>query len=162
MDRGKEKGRSHGTRPAALVPPKWLQFTPEEVELIIVELARKGYPPSSIGIILRDQYGIPLTKAVLNVKLTEVLSKYNVVMSVPEDLYNLIRKAVNLRKHLESHPKDTHSQRGLIETEAKIHRLVKYYKSVGKLPADWKYQPSEAEILVSQPLIKVVETTQQT
>ncbi|MEM0505315.1 MAG: 30S ribosomal protein S15 [Sulfolobales archaeon] len=161
MNKGKEKGASHGTRPAALVAPKWLQFTPEEVELIIVELARKGYPPSMIGVILRDQYGLPLTKAVLNMKLTEVLNKYNVSLSVPEDLYNLIRKAINLRKHLEAHPRDTHSQRGLIETESKIHRLVKYYKSIGKLPPDWKYQPSTAEILVSQPLIKVSETSQQ-
>ncbi|MEM0361773.1 MAG: 30S ribosomal protein S15 [Sulfolobales archaeon] len=160
MNRGKEKGSSHGTRPAALVAPKWLQFTPEEVELLIVELAKKGYPPSMIGVILRDQYGIPLVKSVLNVKLTEVLRKYGITLSIPEDLYNLIKRAVNLRKHLEAHPKDTHSQRGLIEIESKIHRLVKYYKSVGKLPPDWKYQPSTAEILVSQPLVRVPETTQ--
>lgn len=159
MNKGKEKGSSHGTRPAALVAPKWLQFTPEEVELLIVELVKKGYPPSMIGVILRDQYGIPLVKSVLNVKLTEVLRKYGVTLSIPEDLYNLIKRAVNLRKHLEAHPKDTHSQRGLIEIESKIHRLVKYYKSVGKLPPDWKYQPLTAEILVSQPLIRVSETT---
>ncbi len=155
MNKSKEKGKSHGTRPAALVAPKWLQFTPEEVELIIVELAKKGYPPSMIGVILRDQYGIPLTKSVLNTKLTDVLSKYSISLSVPEDLYNLMRRAVNLRKHLEAHPKDTHSQRGIIEIESKIHRLVKYYKSVGRLPPDWKYDPVTAEILVSQPLIRV-------
>lgn len=160
MNKGKEKGSSHGTRPAALVAPKWLQFTPEEVELLIVELAKKGYPPSMIGVILRDQYGIPLVKSVLNVKLTEVLRKYGVTLSIPEDLYNLIKRAVNLRKHLEAHPKDAHSQRGLIEIESKIHRLVKYYKSLGKLPPDWKYQPLTAEILVSQPLVRAPETTQ--
>ncbi len=155
MRRGKEKGESHSTRPAAPVQPKWLQFSPEEVELLIVELARKGYPPSMIGIILRDQYGIPLAKAVLNAKVCQVLKKYGIELSVPEDLYNLMRRAVNLRKHLEAHPKDYHSERGLIEIESKIHRLVKYYKSVGKLPPDWKYDPATAEILVSQPLIKV-------
>lgn len=158
MNKGKEKGSSHETRPAALVAPKWLQFTPEEVELIIVELAKKGYPPSMIGIILRDQYGVPLTKGVLNMKLTKVLSKYNITLTIPEDLYNLIKRAVNLRKHLEAHPKDYHSQRGLIEIESKIRRLVNYYKSVGKLPPNWNYDPSTAEILTSQPLIKIPKT----
>jgi len=155
MRRGKEKGQSHETRPAAVVAPKWVQFTPEEVELIIAELARKGYPPSMIGVILRDQYGIPLAKAVLGMKLGKVLEKYGIKLSVPEDLFNLMKRAVNLRRHLEEHPKDYHSHRGLIEVESKIHRLIKYYKRVGKLPPDWRYDPKEAEILVSQPLIKV-------
>lgn len=154
MNRGKEKGKSHEARPAALVPPKWLQFTPEEVELLIVELARKGYLPSMIGVILRDQYGVPLTKAVLNSRITEVLRKHGIELSIPEELYNLIRRAVNLRKHLEAHPKDYHSQRGLIEIESKIRRLVKYYRSRGRLPPDWKYDPATAEILISQPLVR--------
>ncbi len=157
MNRGKEKGKSHETRPAAIVAPKWLQFTPEEVELLIVELAKKGYPPSMIGVILRDQYGIPLARSVLNARITEVLRKHGIELVIPEDLYNLIRKAINLRKHLEAHPKDYHSQRGLIEVESKIHRLVKYYKSVEKLPPDWKYSPETAEVLVSQPLIRYRE-----
>lgn len=157
MNRGREKGKSHETRPAAIVAPKWLQFTPEEVELLIVELAKKGYPPSMIGVILRDQYGIPLARSVLNARVTEVLTKHGIELVIPEDLYNLIRRAINLRKHLEAHPKDYHSQRGLIEVESKIHRLVKYYKSIGKLPPDWKYRPETAEVLVSQPLIRYKE-----
>ena len=97
--------------------PKWIQYSPEEIELIIVELAKKGYPPSMIGIILRDQYGVPLVKSVLGVKLQKVLQKYGIKLAIPEDLYNLMKRAVNLRRHLEEHPKDTHSQRGLIEIE---------------------------------------------
>ncbi|WP_048078901.1 30S ribosomal protein S15, partial [Desulfurococcus mucosus] len=73
-----------------------------------------------------------------------------VKITIPEDLMSLIQKAVNLRRHLEEHPKDTHSQRGLIEVESKIHRLVKYYKRIGRLPPDWKYDPEKARLLVSQ------------
>ncbi len=156
MNRGKEKGQSHSTRPSSTVV-KWVQYSPEEVELLIVELAKKGYPPSMIGVILRDQYGIPLVKSVLGVKLRHVLEKYGIKLTIPEDLYNLIRRAVNLRRHLEEHPKDKHSKRGLIEIESKIHRLVKYYKRIGRLPPDWKYDPQKARILVSQPLIVVPE-----
>ncbi len=159
MNRGKEKGQSHSTRPPSTVAPKWIQYSPEEIELIIVELAKKGYPPSMIGIILRDQYGIPLVKSVLGVKLQKVLQKYGIKLAIPEDLYNLMKRAVNLRRHLEEHPKDTHSQRGLIEIESKIHRLVKYYKRKGILPPDWKYKPEQAKILVSRPLVIVPEET---
>ncbi|MCC6032711.1 MAG: 30S ribosomal protein S15 [Desulfurococcaceae archaeon] len=158
MRKGKEKGKSHSTRPPTLVSPKWLQYTPEEIESIIIELAKKGYPPSMIGVILRDQYGVPLTKAVLNAKVTEILRKYNLAPAIPEDLYNLMKKAVNLRRHLSEHPKDKHSLRGLISVESKIHRLVKYYKRVGKLPQDWKYDPEEAKILVQRPLIPYSES----
>jgi SSU ribosomal protein S15P len=40
--------------------PTWIQYTPDEVEQLAVELARRGFLPSQIGLILRDQYGIPL------------------------------------------------------------------------------------------------------
>ncbi len=149
MNKGREKGKSHSTRPVRVGPPKWIRFSPEEIEGLIVELARKGYPPSMIGIILRDQYGIPLVKPILGKKLTKVLEEHGLMLPLPEDLLNLIKKAVNLRRHLEEHPKDYHAKKGLIDLESKIHRLVKYYKRVGKLPPDWKYDPERAKLLVS-------------
>jgi small subunit ribosomal protein S15 len=60
-----------------------------------------------------------------------------------------MKRAVNLRRHLEEHPKDYHSKKGLIEIESKIHRLVKYYKSRGVLPPDWEYTPEKAKLFVS-------------
>jgi len=154
LDKRKKKGQSHSTRPLTGIPPRWVQFTPEEIEALVVELARKGYPPSTIGVILRDQYGVPLTKTIAGQKVEEILEKHGVKMVVPEDLYNLLRRAVNLRKHLAVHPKDTHSKKGLIEIESKIHRLVKYYKRIGKLPPDWSYDPERAAVIVSQPLYR--------
>jgi len=152
MNKKKDRGQSHSTRPARAGPPRWLKLdmSPSDVELLVVELAKRGYPPSMIGIILRDQYGIPLVKQVTGRKLVEILEKHGVKISIPEDLLALIQKAVNLRRHLEEHPKDTHSKRGLIEVESKIHRLVKYYKRIGRLPPDWKYDPEKAKLLISQ------------
>ncbi len=149
MNKKREKGQSHSTRPVRIGPPKWLRFTPEEIEALIVELARKGYGPSMIGIILRDQYGIPLVKPILGKKITDVLREHGLLPEIPEDLLNLMRRAVNLRRHLEEHPKDFHSKRGLIEIESKIRRLVKYYKRVGVLPKDWEYNPEKARLLIS-------------
>jgi len=154
LNKRRKRGQSHSTRPLTGIAPRWVQFTPEEVEALVVELARRGYPPSMIGVILRDQYGIPLAKVVIGQKVEEILERHGVKMVVPEDLYNLLRRAANLRKHIAVHPKDTHSQRGLIEIESKIHRLVKYYKKVGKLPPDWTYDPERAAVIVSQPLYR--------
>lgn len=155
MNKRKKRGQSHSTRPSTGISPRWVQFTPEEVEAIIVELARKGYPPSMIGILLRDQYGIPLAKSVIGQKVLDVLERHGVKQVVPEDLYNLMRRAVNLRKHLAVHPKDTHSLRGLIEIESKIRRLIKYYKRIGRLPGDWSYDPEKSSVIVSQPLYRI-------
>ncbi len=155
MNKRRKKGQSHATRPPTGVAPRWVQFTPEEVEAIVVELAKKGYPPSIIGVILRDQYGVPLVKTVIGQRIAKILERHNVKPVIPEDLYNLLRRAVNLRNHLAAHPGDEHSRRGLIEIESKIHRLVRYYKRIGRLPRDWTYRPDAASVLVSQPLYRI-------
>lgn len=164
MNKKRDKGQSHSTRPARAGPPKWLKLdiSPSDIELLVVELAKKGYPPSMIGIVLRDQFGIPLVKQVIGKKVEEILEKHGIKLVVPEDLFNLMKRAVNLRRHLEEHPKDYHSKRGLIEIESKIHRLVKYYKRVGKLPPDWEYDPEKAKLIVSTGLYSFGQTTQAT
>ena len=149
MNKKRKKGKSHSTRPARPTPPGWIVYSQEEIELLIEELAKKGYGPSMIGIILRDQFGIPLVKPILGKKITDVLREKGLEPEIPEDLMALIRKAVNLRRHLEEHPKDLHAKKGLLDLESKIRRLVKYYKRIGKLPKDWEYGPEKAKLLVA-------------
>lgn len=146
----RDKGESHSIRPVRVGAPKWVRYNVDEIGALAAELARMGYTPSMIGVILRDQYGIPLVKTVTGMKLTELLEKYGVKYPIPEDLLKLMAKAVNLRRHIKEHPKDTASLRGLIETESKIRALIKYYKHVKKLPPDFEYDPTRAEIWVSQ------------
>ncbi|MCC6045621.1 MAG: 30S ribosomal protein S15 [Ignisphaera sp.] len=157
----RDKGQSHSIRPARMGPPKWVKYTPEEVEALVVELAKMGYTPSMIGIILRDQYGIPLVKSITGVKLTKILKKHGVMLPIPEDLLRLMARAVNLRRHLAEHPKDFTSKKGLIEIESKIHALVKYYKKTGKLPPDFTYEPERAKLLVSQYLGAALQPLQE-
>jgi small subunit ribosomal protein S13e len=68
---------------------------------------------------------------------------------IPEDLYHLIKKAVNIRKHLEKNRKDKDSKFRLILVESRIHRLSRYYKIKKTLPPTWKYESSTASALVS-------------
>ena len=122
----------------------------EEIEKIIIELAKKGYSPSMIGLILRDSYGIPNVKKIVGKKVSEILEENNLLPEIPEDLLNLLKRAVRLREHLKIHRKDKHSARGLAMIESKIKALAKYYKRVGKLPKDWEYDPEKAKILVQK------------
>jgi small subunit ribosomal protein S13e len=68
---------------------------------------------------------------------------------IPEDLYQLIKKAVAVRKHLERNRKDKDSKFRLILIESRIHRLARYYRTTRKLPPNWKYESSTAASLVA-------------
>jgi small subunit ribosomal protein S15 len=141
-----EKGKSHSTRPVSKRPPSWCKYQPEEVEALVIKLAREGHPPSRIGTILRDQYAIPLVKPLTGKTITQILKEAGLAPSIPEDLGNLLKKAARLSAHLEKHRKDLHNKRALQLVEAKIHKLARYYKREGVLPPNWKYEPKIASI----------------
>ncbi|MFQ6065245.1 MAG: 30S ribosomal protein S15 [Candidatus Bathyarchaeia archaeon] len=136
----KARGKSHSIRPVSKRPPVWCKYMPEEVEALVIKLAKEGHPPSKIGIILRDQHGIPLTKPITGKSITEILRDAELAPSLPEDFENLLRKASRLRAHLEKNKEDLHNKRALQLVESKIYRLMKYYKREGLLPPDWKYE----------------------
>jgi len=142
----KEKGRSHSTRPVGKRPPSWCKYTPDEVVALVVKLAREGNPPSKIGVILRDQYGIPLVKSIVGRGIVEILKENGLAPKIPEDLDNLLRKAARITAHLQKHRKDTSNRRALQIVESKIHRLSDYYKEKGILPPNWEYKSVIASI----------------
>ena len=143
--RGRGKSGSKKSAPRKLT---WVRYKPKEVELLIVKLSKSGKMPSEIGIILRDSYGIPDVRPILNKKITKVLEDNKLVGEIPEDLTALIKRQIKIMKHREFHKKDQTSKRGLILTESKIHRLVKYYKKTGRLPKEWKYDSSKARLVI--------------
>ena len=143
------KGISGSTTPYRRTAPSWLNVSPRTVSRNICKLARKGLTPSQIGVILRDSQGIGQVKAVTGSKILRILRLNRLAPSIPEDLYHLIKKAVSIRKHLEKHRKDKDTKFRLILVEARIHRLVRYYKSRRTLPATWRYDSSTASALVA-------------
>lgn len=147
MKKSKRKGKSHSTRPVSSGAKTICTMSTDQVENLIIELARKGYQPSMIGTILRDQYAVPSVREIVGVKLTKFLREKNLAPALPEDLGNLIKRAAIIRRHLEEHPKDKHSQRGLQLTESKIHRLVKYYRKAGVLPPSFEYKPEKLPVI---------------
>nr|MDO8111590.1 30S ribosomal protein S15 [Candidatus Sigynarchaeota archaeon] len=145
------KGSSGSTRPAIKTKPEWLTYSPREVEDLVISLGREGYAPAMIGLILRDSYGIPLVKTITSKKITQILKENNLIINpLPEDLTNLIRRALHLRTHMEQHKKDFHNKRNLQNMESKIYRIVKYYKRTGVLAKEFRYKPELMKGLVSR------------
>jgi small subunit ribosomal protein S15 len=142
-----EKGKSHQTRPVSKRTPIWCKYTPEEIESIVIKLAKEGHTTSSIGTILRDQHGIPLTKPIAGKSITQILKDAGLAPSIPEDMAVLLKKATSIYVHLEKNKKDAYNKRSLQLIEAKIHKLSKYYKREGVLPPDWKYEAKTASLV---------------
>jgi small subunit ribosomal protein S15 len=144
----RRKGKASSKRPPADRPPEWVSLKPEEVEKLVLKLHQEGLQTAQIGIRLRDQYGIPSVKLITGKSMTRILQEHGVKMDLPEDLRNLMKKAVRLESHLREHRKDLHNRRSLELIEAKIRRLARYYKREGVLPEDWEYSRKAAEIQV--------------
>lgn len=146
----RRKGQSGSKRPIRAEPPKWSNTNGEEIENTIQQLASGGENSSRIGMILRDRHGVPDAKLATGKKITTVMKERNVAPKMPEDIYSLILKVLELKKHLDRNPKDVHNRRALNNMESKIRRLVKYYRREGVLPADWSYSIQKAEMLISR------------
>merc|ERR1712096_220210 len=119
-------GKSRSAVPYKRKAPSWLKVSKDEVVEHITKLAKKGNSPSQIGVLLRDSAGIPKIKTVTGSKIMRILKANGLAPKIPEDLYHLIKKAVNMRKHLDRNKKDTDTKYRLILVESRIHRLARY------------------------------------
>ena len=140
------KHGQHGSKKPIKKRHSWLMYDKEEIKELILKLAREGKTNAQIGLILRDQYGVPDVRA-LDMKISKVTQE-EVKKEVPEDMYNLLVQAVNLHKHLQQSKKDNKALHGLHLVESKIRRLGKYYVKNKKLPPGWKYSIDRAKLLV--------------
>jgi len=144
----RKKGKSGSTKPARSNASSWVRHKPDVVEKLVIKLGKDDKTPAMIGTLLRDQYGIPDVRTVTGKKLTNILVENKLSKQLPHDLLDLMKRAVNLRKHLESNKNDKHSTRGLHLIESKIKRLTKYYQKTGKVDAAWRYNPEEAKLII--------------
>jgi small subunit ribosomal protein S15 len=144
----RKKGRAGSHKPIEKTKPDWIPYKEKELELIIAKLAKEGQTPSQIGLHLRDSYGIPDVKTVLGKNITQVLDEKKLTRELPEDVLALMRRAIQLKKHMTANKGDMTAKRGLQLTEAKINRLTKYYKVTGRIAQDWKYSLDKASYYV--------------
>lgn len=144
----RKKGKSKSIKPLKIVKKSWVRYSAKEVEALTVKLAKQGLTSSQIGIFLRDNYGIPDVKIITKKNIGKILKENKIESKMPEDIIALIKKDINLMKHMEMHKKDMTVKRGLQITESKINRLAKYCKRIGKLPKDWSYDKTKAKMYI--------------
>jgi len=142
----KTKGRSGSRKVKGST--KWADLSPEEVENLIVDLRKAGNTAARIGVVLRDQYGVLSVQELCKKSITYIIEEKSGKIQYPDDLLNLIKKAVNLRKHMAENKGDTHNRTGLNRIESKIRRLAVYYTKKKRLPTGWKYSPETAALIV--------------
>ncbi len=143
----RKRGKSGSKKPAVSSAQKWVDYSSEEVIGFVETLAKEGKTEAEIGLTLRDQNGIPSVKLLTGKTISQLLKEKNLSPKYPSDLVALLTKAVNMMNHLKSNSGDKHNRIKLSHVEAKIKRLVKYYRG-NKLPANWKYNPETAALIV--------------
>ncbi|UWG47699.1 Ribosomal protein S15P [Halanaeroarchaeum sp. HSR-CO] len=147
----RRRGTSGSDKPATDEPPEWSDVDADAIEARVVELADEGHDPSQIGLKLRDEgvqgTPVPNVKAATGKKITEILEDNDAAPELPEDLYNLLEKAVNLRQHMDENQQDHSNKRALQNTESKIRRLANYYRG-DAIDQDFEYTYENAKELV--------------
>jgi len=144
----RRRGSSGSDRPAADDPPEWSDVDADAIEERVVELAEAGHSPSEIGLKLRDEGvdGTPVPDVTLATgrKVTEILEANDAEPDLPEDLRNLMERAVRLKEHMDENPTDYQNKRALQNTQSKIRRLVDYYRG-DELEAEFTYSYDTAK-----------------
>ncbi|MBS3052150.1 MAG: 30S ribosomal protein S15 [Candidatus Aenigmarchaeota archaeon] len=144
------RGKSGSKKPSIKTPPKWIRYKKNEVEKLVLNTAKEGNQSSKIGLILRDQFGIPSVRSMTGKTISSIMKENNLYSKFPEDLLNLLKRAVVLRYHLEKNKKDYTSKRNLELLESKVRRLGKYYSRRKIIDPSWSYDPALAKLLVQQ------------
>ena len=147
MHSGKH-GKSGSKKPYKNSKKTWIRYSPSELEALVVKLSKGGKTPSQIGLMLRDSYGVLDVKSMGMKKITKILAENSLLPKLPEDIVALIKREINLMRHVEVNKHDYSAKLGLTITESKINRLAKYYKRTGQIPADWKYNREDAKLMI--------------
>ena len=151
MSRGRARRKNKLVAPISREEkPEWVTLSEDDVKKIILDLARKETSLSRIGIILRDDCGIPDIKLITGKSLKKTLEDYKIKTKLPDDLRDLMVGALNIREHYEKNKNDKTALKGLQNTEARIRSLASYYVKKGVLPKNWRYNPQRAKLLLGR------------
>ena len=143
----RKKGKARSRR-ENIKKPDWVVEKKEAVERLILKLKKQENSNSKIGLILRDFHGIPCVKDICNKKINKIIKENNLQSNLPEDLKNLLKKVVAVKKHINDNTHDKYAKRGLAITESKIRRLVKYYKRKKIIDSEGKYRQDKVGLLI--------------
>ncbi len=114
---------SKAKKPTKIEKPVWLKYTKDEIGEIILKLSDKGLTAEKIGLVLRDQYGIPKVK-IYSLKISKILKER---FQEPTNL-NLKNKLQKIISHYKENKQDKKAELSLIITKAKLKKREDYSK----------------------------------
>ncbi|MBF27227.1 MAG: 30S ribosomal protein S15 [Euryarchaeota archaeon] len=144
----KGKGTSGSSKPNNDTAPSWSESDKGKVEELIIKYANEGHSSAKIGTLLRDMHAIPDVRLVMGERISKTLSRNNLESTYPEDMMNLMRKALSLIDHLSSNKKDLHNRRQLELCESRLRRLARYYVGTGRISSTWTYKRDQLRLMV--------------
>ena len=144
----KGKGTSGSSKPNNDTAPSWSESDKGTVEELILKYANEGHSSAKIGTLLRDMHAVPDVRLVMGERISQTLSRNNLNSTYPEDMMNLMRKALSLIDHLSSNKKDLHNRRQLELCESRLRRLAKYYVGTGRISSTWTYKRDQLRLMV--------------
>ena len=144
----KGKGTSGSSKPNNDTAPSWSESDKGTVEELIIKYANEGHSSAKIGTLLRDMHAVPDVRLVMGERISKTLSRNNLESTYPEDMMNLMRKALSLIDHLSSNKKDLHNRRQLELCESRLRRLAKYYVGTGRISSTWTYIRDQLRLMV--------------
>ncbi|MBU0907046.1 MAG: 30S ribosomal protein S15 [Nanoarchaeota archaeon] len=102
--------------------PNWVKMRAADLEKIVVELGKKGDSPAKIGLILRDQYGVPRAK-LLGKKITKILDENGV--SYQDDKAIVDKRVALLQSHIGKNKHDFCASRALTKKLWDLYHIKK-------------------------------------
>ncbi|MFA4960612.1 MAG: 30S ribosomal protein S15 [Candidatus Pacearchaeota archaeon] len=103
--------------------PTWVKMKESDLKKIISELSEKN-SPSQIGLILRDQYGVPTTK-VFGKKLKKYLIELGIEKN--EDLENAEKKVEKIKEHLKKNITDRKAKHKIQKAQSRLNIMKRYF-----------------------------------
>ncbi len=110
-----------------LEKPVWLKYSEKEVKKMVLDLFDKGNSIEKIGLILKDQYGIPKVK-LFGLKIKKIIEEEKKEKCDEPTILNLKEKLDQIIKHYKKNKQDKNAERSLIITKAKLKKREDYHK----------------------------------
>lgn len=118
MTEGEEKKEKKTKAEAS--KPGWIKMKADELEKIVVDLAKEGKSPAEIGLILRDKHGVPKAK-LLGKKISAILEEKGVAYSSDKQMVE--KNVEKLKGHLKKNKHDYSASRALTKKLWAIQRM---------------------------------------
>ncbi len=95
----------------------------EDIEKIVIDLAKKGNSPAQIGLMLKQKHGIDKIKP-LGKKIAQILKENNI--EYKDDLAFVNEKISKIETHFEKNKQDKRAKREIVRFIGRRRKLEKY------------------------------------